>query len=270
MELQELKELYLQGNSLAELGRKYGIQPTTIKKYLINAGVQIRSRSEQNSLSNKKRKKRVKDNYFSVIDNVNKAWLLGFLMADGSIRKDRNEIRINLSSIDIEILEKIRNELEIEREIASEITNQGYAISYLSWSSEQQKIDLAKYGVVPNKTYLPLHLPNFNDDSYKLAFILGFYDGDGSFSVNDKYCRLRLVSHRSEILEDIAKFFESKYGATYSLSQDNRQLYELSISTQFAVPVLKDMYSLNSIRLDRKYQKYLEYINQETTISRLR
>ena len=126
MELQELKELYLQGNSLAELGRKYGIQPTTIKKYLINAGVQIRSRSEQNSLSNKKRKKRVKDNYFSVIDNVNKAWLLGFLMADGSIRKDRNEIRINLSSIDIEILEKIRNELEIEREIASEITNQGY------------------------------------------------------------------------------------------------------------------------------------------------
>ena len=85
---------------------------------------------------------------------------------------------------------------------------------------------------------------------------------------NNKYLRFRICSHRNEILQDIANFIEKKYKATYSLSQDTRKLYELSISTTYAIPLLNDCYNLNSIHLDRKYQKYLEYKrNQETTTS---
>jgi hypothetical protein len=44
-------------------------------------------------------------------------------------------------------------------------------------------------------------------------------------------------------------------------------MYELSISTTYAKSIFKDMYALNTLHLDRKYQKYLEYISQETLTS---
>lgn len=112
-----------------------------------------------------------------------------------------------------------------------------------------------------------MHLPKWEKNKL-LAFILGYYDGDGSFSINPQgYCRLRICAHRNELLQDIKNFFEIFYKATCSLSKDKRGLWELSISTKYAIQILKDMYNLNSICLDRKYQKFLEYINQETVTS---
>lgn len=238
----------------------------TVKRNLMSIGVKIRSRREQTILTNQKRKKSVNDYYFNFIGN-NQAWLMGFLAADGWIDKNTNAIEISLSSKDREILEKIKFELEIERPILDRTSNNGFDISKLTWSSKNHKEILAKYGIVNNKTYKPMHLPNdFNKDE-KLAFILGFFDGDGSISINNNYLRFRIVSHRDEILKDIATFLTEQYNCTYSLSQDNRGLYELSISTTYAVQIFKDMYKLNTLRLNRKYQKFLEYINHETTTS---
>lgn len=270
MDIHELIELYQEGASLAELGRRYNKDAQTIKRKLMANNIPIRTRSEQTRLTNMRRKKSVNDTYFSCIDTVNKAWVMGFIAADGTIRKNENAIKIGLSSVDREILEKIKTELMIERPICDTMTQNGFAVSELSWSSYQQKHDLAQYGIVNNKTYLPMHLPNFNNHELTLAFILGVFDGDGSFSVtkDSRYVRFRICAHRDELLKDIGEYLKKSYGATYSLSKDGRGLYELSISTKFAVSILRDMYALNSLRLDRKYQKYLEYINHETTTTR--
>lgn len=267
MDIHELIEFYQDGASLAELGRIYNKDAQTIKRTLIANNVIIRTRAEQTRLTNMRRKKSVDDTYFSNIDTVNKAWMMGFIAADGTIRKNENAIKIGLSTVDREILEKIKAEIKIERPIYDSVTQNGFAISELCWSSYQQKQDLSKYGIVNNKTYLPIYLPNFNNHELTLAFILGYFDGDGSFSVSKdgKYVRFRLCAHRNELLKDIGEYLKRIYGATYSLSKDNRGLYELSISTTFALSILHDMYALNSLRLDRKYRKYLEYINQETT-----
>lgn len=259
---------YQQGKSLAEIGRKLGYHPSTIKRNLIKQHITIRTRSEQNILSNEARKKKVDDNYFSIIDTPTKAWLLGFLASDGTIRKDCNSIKIGLSLRDKEILEKIKQELKIEKNIFEYTTSNGFDICELNWSSKQQKQDLAKYGIVNNKTYKILHLPNLSDD-LKLSYILGYFDGDGSISISSEYyLRFRLCAYRPELLQDIADFLIQKYQIKYSLSKDpNRNMYELSISTFYAKQIFADMYSLNSLRLNRKYQKYLEYINHETTTS---
>lgn len=260
MSTQELIRLYEEElYSIAEISRLSSLSTYMVKKILTEHGVKIRTRAEQNVITNQKRKKPVNEKYFSNIDSVNKAWLMGFLMADGTIRKDKNEIKIGLSSVDREILEKIKEEVNISRDILDTVTQKGFYVSELTWSSKQQKEDLAKYGIVNNKTYLEVRLPDFNDEKLILAFILGYFDGDGSFSVNGKYCRFRICAHRNELLKDIASFLEKKYGASYSLSQDKNSLWELSISTTYAIEILKDMYNLNSIRLDRKYQKFLEY-----------
>lgn len=214
------------------------------------------------------RSKSVNNTYFDTV-NINQAWLMGFIAADGTISKDKNLIKIGLSSQDREILEKIKAELKIAREIHDSCTNNGYAVSELAWSSKNHKDFLAKYGIVNNKTYHAMQVPNFTDKKLILAFILGYMDGDGSISINEnKYLRIRIVAHRSEILQSIVDNLSTFYpNLTYSLSQDSRKLYELSISTLFAVPILKDMYNLNSLRLDRKYKKFLEYINHETATS---
>ena len=262
-------KLYNEGSSLSELSRLFAIDTTVIKSILCEYNIHIRTRGEQTRLTNMKRSKSVDNFYFSNIDTVNKAWVLGFLAADGSIAKERNTISISLSRVDREILEKIKKEIKIERTIHDSETNNGFLMSRLEWSSLQQKIDLSKYDIVNKKTYLPIHLPQFNNDNLTLAYILGYFDGDGSITINNnKYLRFRICSHRNEILQDIADFIEKKYKATYSLNQDKRKLYELSISTTYAIPLLNDCYNLNSIHLDRKYQKYLEYKrNQETTTS---
>lgn len=260
MDIQEVKKLYESGYSLAELGRLYNHDSSTIKRHLIKEGVTIRTRAQQNAITNAKRSKSVNNEYFSNINTINKAWMLGFMMANGNVSKSKNEMRFNLSSVDREILEKIREEIEIEREISDKITENGFPFSCLAWSSQQQKKDLAKFGIIPNKTYTKLHLPKLNDN-FTLAFILGYFDGDGSFSVKDNYCRFRICSYDDTILREIGDFLSNKYNLTYSLNKSKRALWELSISTKKAIEILTDMYNLNSIYLKRKYNKFLEYNN---------
>ena len=267
MSTQELIELYEKGESIAGLSRLSGLTTYMVKKILVDNKVKVRTRAEQNVITNMSRKRPVDETYFSNIDTYNKGWVLGFLMADGTVRDDRNEIKIGLSSVDKEILEKIKKELKISQNIYDTTTQNGFNVSELRWSSQQQKKDLAKYGIVNRKTYLESHLPLFEDKKITLAFILGFFDGDGSFSANGKYCRFRLCAHRPELLQDIATFLSNEYNSSYSLSQDNRGVWELSFSTNTAKQILTEAYNLNSIRLDRKYQKYLEYINHETMTS---
>ena len=265
-EIDKAKKMYQNGESLTAIGRILHYDATTIKRNLIKANVKIRTRAEQNILSNMKRKKSVDDNYFNS-NNLNRAWLTGFIAADGTIRKDCNTIKIGLSSIDREILEKIKEELKIERHICDYVTNNGFAISELEWTSKQHKDFLAQYNIVNNKTYLPMAVPKDFNDKEKLAFILGYFDGDGSISSTDKYLRFRICAHRDEILKDIALTLNNLYNIDFSLSMDKRGLYELSISTDYSKKIFQDMYALNTLRLNRKYQKFLEYINHETMTS---
>lgn len=255
MDIQELIKEYELGNSMAQLSRKYNITTYKVKKILEDNNMHIRNRTEQNRISNANRANSVDNEYFSNITTVNQAWLLGFIAADGWVEKDRNRINIELSAVDKEILEKIKEEVKIENGILERETNKGFSVVRLSWTSKIQKDNLAYYGIVHNKTYKEIHLPIFEDKDLTYAYILGYFDGDGSISIDENYCRFRICSHRPELLKDIDNFL----GNHGSLSQDNRGLWELSISTTYSVPLFQKLYGLNSLHLARKYNKFLEY-----------
>ena len=255
MDIQELIKEYELGNSMAQLSRKYDISTYKVKKILEDNNISIRNRTEQNRISNANRAHSVDNEYFSNITTVNQAWLLGFLAADGWIEKDRNRINIELSAVDKEILEKIKKEVKIENKILERETNNGFSVVRLSWTSGIQKDKLAHYGIVHNKTYKEIRLPIFDNNDLTYAYILGYFDGDGSISINGNYCRFRICSYRPELLEDINNFLDN-HG---TIRQDSRGLWELSISTTYSVPLFKKMYGLNSLHLERKYNKFLEY-----------
>lgn len=199
----KIGEEYKDGVSITALAKKYELSNRKIKTILINNKVVLRSRAEQNIITNQNRTKAVNDNYFSIIDKPEKAWLLGFLASDGSVDRRRNRIKIGLSSIDVHILESIKEELSIEREIYSTITNKGYAVSELTWSSKQMKKDLSKFGIIPNKTYTDTLSMELIPEQYKLSYILGYFDGDGCLR---KDGRFEICSYTSSLLEEISDY----------------------------------------------------------------
>ena len=217
----EIIEKYKAGKSLTSLSRESGLSVYKIKKLLKENNIHIRTRFEQTVYTNMKRGKKVNHSYFDTISNE-KAYYLGFLAADGCVRPNRNEIKIGLSSIDRDWLEDFKNKLESEREIEDYITGNGFAISELKFSSLKIKQELAKYSIVPNKTYLGITMKNIPNE-YKLAFIKGFFDGDGSFVFNKdtKQCSIKFTSYGDSFLQEINYFFNNKGNI-----QKNLQIFE--------------------------------------------
>ena len=264
MYTQEIIYLYQEeGYSLNRLSNKFNYAKQKIKDILITHNVRIRTRGEQTRITNQLRGQKVNHNFFDTIDTNEKAWLLGFLAADGSVSSNRNQIKIALSSVDKEILEKIQDLIGSERKICDYETNQGFCVSELSWSSAKHKEELSKYYIVPRKTYKPMRLVDFDDDiDKKISFILGYFDGDGCFRDDDKYCRLEICSYRCELLEDFAKVIGDFTGDVKSVYKDKSRMnyYTLTYSTETVIKFLDYAYSKNSIFLQRKYNKYQNWL----------
>ena len=253
---QEIIQTYTDGASLAEISRKSGLSVYKIKKLLKQYNIKIRTRFEQTVYSNMKRGKRINHNYFDILTEEN-TYYLGFLAADGCVRPNRNEIKIGLSSIDKEWLEEFREKLQSERTIKDYITTKGFQVSELLFSSLKIKTELAKYSIVPNKTYKGITMANI-PDSLKLAFIKGYFDGDGSFSINKntKQCKMSITSHTKKILEEINIYFNN-IGYIY---HHNNNDYILEFSTIPSLNIMKQFYKLKTPYLKRKKEKYDEAI----------
>lgn len=261
-------KLYNEGKSLAYLSREFGLSTYKIRQFLIDNNIHIRSRAEQNVFSNQERSLSVDNQYFNIIDTPKKAWILGFLAADGTVDKTRNRIKIALSSSDKEILEKIRAEIKIERKILNTETNRGYQVSELSWSSSNHKEQLKKYGIVPNKTYLPMFVPNILSNELKFAFIQGFFDGDGCFKDDGAYCRWEICAYRPEILQSIANIINDEFNINKQVYKDpsRQNYYTLTYSTEEAWLILQKCYTICPLYLDRKFQKIILWAKRNQRI----
>ena len=86
----EICEKYENGYTILELSKMYNVSTIVIKDRLKRNNISIRSNSESH------RKYSLDENYFDIIDTPNKAYILGFICADGCV-SDRNELIIGLS-----------------------------------------------------------------------------------------------------------------------------------------------------------------------------
>lgn len=113
-------------------------------------------------------------NYFNKIDSHEKAYVLGFLYADGSNRGDGITFTQDFERIDI--LEKIRNALGSNAPIREKLP--GHYI--LEVFSNTMVKDIEALGVIKNKSLL-LQFPSFQicPEEFMSSFILGYFDGDG-------------------------------------------------------------------------------------------
>lgn len=264
MNIQIFIKDYQDGLSLAKMANKYNLTTYMVKKLLKENNVTIRTRSQQNIFTNQERGKKVNHEFFDKIDSNIKAYILGFIAADGTVFNDRNSISINLSSVDREILERIQNEIGIERQIRDYQTGNGFNVSALTWSSAKHKKILSDYSIVPNKTQKRMSFKKV-PEKHKLAYILGYYDGDGTFKSDNTTCRFEICSGRPELLQEIAEFINSKFNANIMVykAKSRNNYYTITYSTKIAEPLLDYLYSTNTLFLKRKYDKYVNWKNNK-------
>ena len=266
MNVSVMIEEYLNGSSLSALAKKYNKDPRTIKRILEKNQITIRSRNEQNKFSpQNQRKYYINDNFLECIDNADKAYLIGFLAADGCIQPD-GSIKISLSAKDKELLIKIQSALETNYPIRDSITKDGYEVSTFVFRSATIREQLSKYNIIRNKTY-SYSFPKLLEKKYIIDFIRGYWDGDGTVCLINGYPRTSLCSYQKDFLQNIIDFLEKEYKIPkvnlYKKKESNVWYFQYSkeSSKKLYNIFYKDINNIH-LFLARKYSKFIELFGE--------
>ncbi len=242
-----------------ELAIKYEVDVHTI--YRILDGVNIKRKTGVKSSCN--------ENYFKKIDTPHKAYLLGFITADGAITGKYN------SSCSIEIHEKDSDLIDFAKfEInpSATITDCHYKNKHnkkISFSSKKLCEDLAKYGVISNKSLILEKVPiEYIPDELLCYYFRGLIDGDGCIHKDGK---ISIYSGSLNFITDVQSILCEKvgvsklkiyHGSTYFVSWGSRADKEKFYNYLYKDKLDKTFYYKR--KHDRLYQ--FLYDNDEITI----
>lgn len=199
------------------------------------------------------------DNIFNIIDSQAKAYLLGWIASDGTIRESGFVININKN--DIQCLKILRDIICSDIPIKIKKDN----MIYLTVNSQQISKDLCKILQLPFdfksaswKKSKILKYPLI-DSQYDIDFIRGYFDGDGCNCISKNILTSSIASDSNEILKSI----QSKLLINGNIYSNNTLLqYNLSYSGSFALKFCELLYNnKNQYYLQRKYDKYIYYKN---------
>lgn len=121
---------------------------------------------------------RVVRDYFHSIDTDEKAYWLGFIAADGTVSLSgrQRSIRIDLQPRDLHWLERFRDTVAPGMKIIKH-GDRSYSVGI---GSQEMVRDVMNLGILPRKSY-NLEWPSI-PDALAIPFLLGYFDGDGSFT----------------------------------------------------------------------------------------
>lgn len=202
--------------------------------------------------------------FFDQIDTDSKAYILGFIAADGYVG-DKKHNNIVISSKDVYILKKIKNEILFSGDIKGGgyggFVNSGECFR-ISFSNKHMADLLRNMGIVPNKSLTFFRIPRNIPIKFRVSFIRGYFDGDGSITYyerrylkNDReytYPRgeMSIIATKPLLYEFISVLGIHKYSIKESKTSG---LYYLFVSSKYELrKIYKDFYENSKICLDRK------------------
>lgn len=263
----KIVDLYNKKHGSPYIAKELGISTGKVS-YFIKKNLTHRSHREANSRYS------FNENFFESIDTEEKAYWLGFLIADGYITKRENSYKIGvaLSSCDIGHLEKLNKSLNSNYPIRTyEATKNSYSnnnYSRLIYSSKIMFDNLLKYNFVEHKTNI-LNPPDVNLlNGFTSDFIRGYFDGNGSIAhtnteLNNSYA-FKLVSTKN-FLDFVNNYIKEKLGFSankYYKRKDYQEVMSLEFGGNLKTQKILDLlYKNATIYLDRKYQRYLDLCN---------
>lgn len=167
---QEIIKYYLsQPMTMKQVEDKYELSHPTITKILKDVPKYTKAKLNNPNM---------KEHFFQEINEEAKAYFLGLLISDGNVFKDNTgrqaSISITLDLKDEYMLEKFKEVLQANTSVGHD----GRGSGQIAVRSNIMAEDLAKYGVVPRKSY-NTYLPLISKEMMP-HLIRGIFDGDGS------------------------------------------------------------------------------------------
>ena len=221
---------------------------------------------------------KINENFFDIIDTEEKAYLLGFFVADGYMQKEKKtkngevysysyRFGITNSIDDLNIIELFRKFICPNKEL--EFSNRQIGVKNrktqvtIRWTSKHMFETLESYNIHPRKTYdNNFYLPKILPQNLIRHFIRGYFDGDGHKGKSDVEFCINSMKFGKQIINYFNKF---NY-RVYEIKGKTCIYYKLYITggEQLLNWVKHEFYDNANFYLERKYILFNPEVNIET------
>lgn len=253
-----------EGKTVPEIANILNINKVTISSFLRTHG--IRLNPDKGNV-----------HYFDSIDSYAKAYIIGFIAADGSLVKTRTSttLTITIKYEDKAVLEFIKSEIGNEHKLQEIVRPSSFdsskIIHHIRYTISDRHITQAlnKLGITSNKSLSMKNIIRNIPYEYRDAFIIGYFDGDGSVTIRDG----EYPNDRGILCKDYSIYIQIRGTKEFLLGMCNHLKIDAShIHQNGSIPQLsfankKDTYRFfqcyNNLPFYyiRKYNKFLERIN---------
>jgi hypothetical protein len=262
-ERQGIVDAYLSGMSMRDAASLYGYSPGVCSFSLDKLGIDRRSRSQAS------RKYDVDESFFECIDTEEKAYWLGFLSADATVRD--GYFLLSLGSVDEEHIHKFRSAINschpvVRFDVTSTLDpNKIHPAVRIQINSCKMVSDLNSLGVVKNKSLI-LTPPDL-EPTLQRHYWRGVVDGDG-FVTSSRIRGAGALRYTIGMVGSLgmsSSFHEfiSNHVSTKAEVRPHRRIFSVRYSGMSLVQdIAKLLYGESAIFLERKKNKVDELMNQ--------
>lgn len=220
----------------------------------------------------------IKSEYFKKLNKCN-AYMLGYLFADGHFKKrkliydsgmkSRIHSSLNLSSIDKELIDKIKLEFGIEKRktrISRKNSIHRKTLYTISISNHHFLQHLIKQGMIIGKKSDKIYIPKTirKNKLFFFSFFRGFFDGDGSINsiFHAKHVRMGLATISYKFLVQMKNIM-----IDFGISSENIKIRNNNRCLRLRFNGRKNVYNLyklmyknaDNLFLTRKKQRFEEF-----------
>jgi hypothetical protein len=250
VEESKIRNAVKDGSGLTRVCSESGYCPKTVKKYL---GERTLRRQRRYDLDR---------GYFLSIDSPEKAYWLGFLLADGSVNKRLGRFAISLQARDSDHLSSLKEALSYSGPVNMKQVRPKNGKTYwkteMTVCSREMKNNLESLGFALFKRGDTSILNIIRQDLIRYV-VRGLFDGDGGLHLSSRRVAVSFVDAHRSVVEWMMDHFVktlginrkkiySRRGKAWSFQYDRRTSCE---------EILDYIYGGGGPSLKRKYEKFL-------------
>lgn len=231
------------------------LQAKEIALHVCRSESAVQGRADALGLKKGYKKYSHNETFFFVPDVLNSYWA-GMIAADGCIRN--NNLLLSLKFEDGYHVEKLANDLSYTG-IVKERASKGHKISIIEICGADKIVkDLDENFSVTTQKSLTLKPPNLQNLDHKLAFIKGYWDGDGCIRLEKERLEVSCCG-TLEMLTWIQELFDQlvppygKYHALARLRKSGKNHADYKITGHRAESIFRRLHDLETPELDRKW-----------------
>lgn len=254
-----LEDMYFnQGMSTVKIGEVYGVKGSTIGTNMKRLGFSLRkigSASRPNAI------RHTDGSFFDEINTEQKAYVLGFIVADGCISKNGTLMFANQEE-DVDVIEKIRDALQCDAPIRRKEFSCRKPQVMFSIHCIQYQEALSAMGIDNRKTYtieMSTIIP-FVPDYLERHFLRGMFDGDGGLGLYKyPYLKKHTVALTYTGRLNVCEYVRDKFGLSTKLVNEKSEFYSVrSTCREDIMRIGHYLYDDATIYMDRKINKFRE------------